>query len=197
MSNQIPEVMEAKWTTSRNASRLFLLMAVILTLSCTSCSENPTWNPAEEKVPYLSESNTKEYFKAYPSGSTIHAFDGNVILHFPAGTVPTTTRFEIVSFAIDHLDLKGKNVMMRAISLKNVTNKNRFEKDVTLLMRYDLCGYSMCEPGEESELAIFRYIGDRYYAHKFEALGNCIMNCSCKTVRACIDECGTFTVVEK
>ena len=87
--------------------------------------------------------------------------------------------------------------MMRAFTLTNVTNKNEFENPVNVTMRYDLCGYNMCEPGEESELAIYRLIGDRYAVHKIEALGECCMNCSCKTIQACIDECGTYIVVEK
>ena len=181
---------------AKNANRFIPIIAVILTLTCISCSEIPLGSPAEEEVSYLQGNTITEYFKASPAGTTIHAFGGDVILDFPPGTVPTTTRYEIVAFPLDHLDLKGKNVMMRAFSLKNVTNKNEFENPVTLIMRYDLCGYNKCQPGEESDLSIFKFIGDRYAVHKIQALGDCCMNCSTKTVIGCLDECGTYIVVE-
>lgn len=189
--------MKAKWTTSDNVNRFIPIIAVILTLTCISCSENPPGTPLEEEVSYIDGNIITEYFKVYPTGSTIHAFGGDVILDFPPGTVPTTTRYEIVTFPLEHLDLKGKNVMMRAFSLKNVTNKNEFENPANLMIRYDLCGFNMCQPGEESDLAIYKFIGDRYAVHKIEALGECCMNCSCKTIMGCIDECGTYVVVEK
>jgi len=189
--------MKAKWTTSENACRLFLVLAVTLAITCSSCSENPPWDYIVEEVTDYNGNIITEYFKVYPTGTTIHAFGGDVILDFPPGTVPTTTRYSAVSFPLDHLDLKGKNVMMRAFSLKNVTNRNEFEQPVTVIMRYDLCDFNMCQPGENSDLAIFKYVGDKNAVHKIEALGECCMNCSCKTVRTCIDECGSYVVVEK
>ncbi len=188
--------MKAKWTTSENANRFIPIIAVILTFACTSCSENPLGSPADEEVSYDNGSIITEFFKVYPAGTTIHAFGGDVILDFAPGTVPTTTRYEIVTFPLDHLDLKGKNVMLRAFTLKNVTNKNVLEKPVNIIMRYDLCTFNVCQPDEESDLAIFEFIGDRYAVHKIEALGECCMNCSCKTVMGCIYECGTYIVVE-
>lgn len=189
--------MKAKWTTSKNAYRFLLVIAVILAFACTSCSENPSWSPAEEEVLDYDGKIITEFFKVPPSGTTIHAFGGDVILDFPPGTVPTTTRYSIVSFPLDQIDLRGEKLMMRAFSLENVTNKNKFEQPVTVVMRYDLCNFNTCEPGEESDLAIFKYIGDSYAFHKIEALGECCMNCSCKTVMGCIDDCGSYVVVEK
>ena len=186
--------MKAKWTTSENANRFFLIIAVILTFACTSCGENPLGSPVEEGISYDNGNIITEFFKVYPAGTTIHAFGGDVILNFAPGTVPTTTRYSIVSFPLEHLDLKGNNVMMRAISLKNVTNKNEFAEPVQVMMRYDLCDFNVCQPGEESNLAIFKFIGDSYAFHKIQALGECCMNCSCKTVMGCIDECGTYIV---
>ena len=86
--------------------------------------------------------------------------------------------------------------MMRAFSLKNVTNENAFAYPATLIIRYDQCGYNKCQPGEESDLAIFKFFGDRNAVHKIEALGDCCMNCSTKTVMRSLDECGTYIVVE-
>jgi hypothetical protein len=86
--------------------------------------------------------------------------------------------------------------MMRAFSLKNVTNENTFAYPATLIIRYDQCGYNKCQPGEESDLAIFKFIGDRNAVHKIEALDDCCMNCSTKTVMCALDECGTYIVAE-
>ncbi len=188
--------MKAHCTTSRNAYRFFPVIAVILTFCCISCSENPPGIPTDD-VTYNDGSVITEYFKANQAGTTIHAFGGDVILDFPPGTIPTTTRYEIVSFPLDGLDLKGENVMLRAFSLKNITNKNKFANPVTLMVRYDLCDYNMCEPDGESDLAIYRLRGDKNAFHKIEAMGECCMNCSCKIVQTCIEECGTYVVVEK
>jgi hypothetical protein len=87
--------------------------------------------------------------------------------------------------------------MMRGFTLTNVKNMNEFERPVYLIMRYDLCEYKMCEPGEESEVGIFKYFGDRYAFHDIEALGEGKMNLSCKTIKTSINECGTYVVVEK
>ena len=189
--------MKAKRNISKIVYRLCLSFAVILSLACTSCSENPLGSIIEEEVLDYNGNIITEFFKVQPAGSTIHAFGGDVILDFPRGTLPTPTRYKIVSFPIEHLDLKGNNVMMRAFSLENVTNKSEFSQPVTILIRYDLCGFNMCQPGENSDMAIFKYLGDQYAFHKLEELGECCMNCSCKTVMTCIEECGAYIVVEK
>ena len=188
--------MKTKWTTSGNAYRFFLVIAVILTITCISC-ENPPIIPSVGNINYNDEGVITESFKVDPSGSDVNAFGGDVTLVFSPGTVPTTTTYLIESFPLDGLDLKGNNVMMRAFTLTNVKNINEFEVPVYLIMRYDLCEYKMCEPGEESEVAIFKLLGDRYAFYDIEALGESCMNYSCKTVQTSINECGTYVVVEK
>jgi len=169
---------------------------MILTVTCTSCNENPSWSLADEEVSYGDGNIITEFFKVYPTGTTIHAFGGDVILDFPRGTVPTITRYSIVSFPLEQLDLRGNNLMMRAISLTNVTNENTFAYPVKVMMRYDLCKFNMCQPGDESHIAIYRLRGDAHAFHKVEPLGECCMDCSCKTVSGCIDESGSFVLVE-
>jgi hypothetical protein len=188
--------MKTKWTISGNAYRFFLAIAVILTITCISC-ENPIIDPSEGNMDYNDEGVSAESFKVYPSGSEVYAFDGDVVLVFSAGTVPTTTTYIIESFPLDGVDLKGNNVMMRAFTLTNVKNINDFEAPVYLIIRYDLCEYNMCEPGEESEVAIFKFLGDRYAFHDIKDLGDHCMINSCKTVKTSINECGTYVVVEK
>jgi len=188
--------MKATFTTSVIANCFFPVIMMILAVTCTSCSENLPGNGIDEEVTYENGNIITEFFKVYPGGTTIHAFGGDVILDFPRGTVPTMTRYSIVSFPLEQLEMRGNNVMMRAFSLTNITNQNTFANPVEVIMRYDLCKFNMCQPGEESDLAIFQYIGDRHAFHKIEALGECCMNCSCKTVSGCIDECGSFVLVE-
>jgi len=87
--------------------------------------------------------------------------------------------------------------MMRAISLTNVTNENVFANPVNVMMRYDLCKFNKCQPGEESDIALYRFYGDAHAFHKVEPMGDCCIDCSCKTVSGCIDECRSFVLVEK
>jgi hypothetical protein len=188
--------MKATCSTSVIGNCFSLVIIMILTVTCTGCSENLPGNGADEAVSYENGNIITEFFKVYPAGTTIHAFGGDVILDFPRGTVATMTRYSIVSFPIEQLDMRGNNVMMRAVTLTNVTNQNTFAYPVQVMMRYDLCKFNMCQPGEESDLAIFKYIGDRHAFHKIEALGECCKDCSCKTVSGCIDACGSFVLVE-
>lgn len=189
--------MKATWTTSEHAHRFLLLMAVILTFACTGCSENPPGSPADEEISYDKKSVITEFFIVSPQGTTIHAFGGDVILDFLPGTVPTKTHYSIVSFPLEHLDLRGHNLMLRAISLTNITNENAFKYPVKVIMRYDLCEFNVCEPGNGSQIAIYRLRGNMDAFHKIEAMGECCTDCSCKTVSGCIEECGSFVLVEK
>ena len=137
-----------------------------------------------------------EYVYIHPTGTTVTAFDGSVIIDFPDGTIATPTRFAIVSIPLEQLDLDDINVMQRGFTIKNITNNNKFENPVKIMMRYDLADFNQCQPNDESDLGIYRFYGDRYAYHKIEFVGECCMNCSCKTVNSCIYECGTYVVVE-
>ena len=132
----------------------------------------------------------------HPGGSTITAFEGNVVSDFPAGTIPTITQYSIVSFPLGHLNMDGINLMERAFSIKNITNNNEFSYPVKIIVRYDLADFNECQPNDESDLIICRFYGDSYAFHKIEPVGECCINCSNKTVNVCIYECGTYVVVE-
>jgi len=186
--------MKTKWITSDNNSHYYLTIVVIVAFICTGCSLEPSFDVADEQA--INAEMLTEHFYVHPTGTTVAAFDGNVILDFPPGTIATTTQFSIVSFPLDHLDLDGINLMQRGFSIKNITNDNKFAFPVKVIMRYDLAAYNECEPGEESNLIICRFHGDRYAFHKVELVGECCINCSCKTVNVCINECGTYVVVE-
>jgi len=189
--------MRATCSTSVIANCFLPVVIMILTVTCTSCNENPPWSPADDEISYDNGNIITEFFRVYPTGTTIHAFGGDVILDFPSGTVPTPTRYSIVSFPLEQLDLRGNNLMMRAISLTNVTNENTFAYPVKVMMRYDLCEFNMCKPSDETHIAIYRLRGNVHAFHKVEFLGECIVDGSCKTVSGCIDECGTYVLVEK
>lgn len=188
------EAMKTKWISSNNNSHCYLILAVIVAFICTGCSLDPSYGVADEQA--INEEMLTEYFYVHTAGTTISAFDGKVLLDFPAGTIATSTRFSIVSFPLDHLDIDGINLMQRGFSIRNITNDNKFEIPVKVIMRYDLADYNECEPCEESDLIVCRFYGDKYAFHKVEAIGECCMNCSCKTVNVCINECGTYVVVE-
>lgn len=187
--------MKTKWISSNNKSHYYLILTVIVTFICTGCSEDPpSYDVADEQA--INAEILTEYFYVHTAGTTVSAFDGKVILDFPKGAIATSTHFAIVSFPLKHLDIDGINLMQRGFAIKNISNDNKFAFPVKVIMRYDLADYNECEPSEESDLIICRFYGDRYAFHKVEVVGECCMNCSCKTVNVCINECGTYVVVE-
>ena len=170
----------------------FLLVAVILVFICAGCPYQEPIDGPGIKDP-AGELST-EYIYVRPSGTTAHAFNGRVMLDFPPGTVATGTRFAIVPLSLDQLDLRGNNLMLCGISIMNVTNNNKFENPVKLTMSYDLAEYSYCMPEDENCLAIYRFFGDSHAFHKIACVGECCVDCSCKTVQTCISECGSYVV---
>ncbi len=177
--------MKTQWT---------LLIAAIVVSTCTGCSHEYDLQPPDEQA--INAEVKTEFFHVHPSGSTVTAFDGNVLIDFPSGTIPTITQFAIVSFPLGHLDLHGKNLMERGFTIKNITNDSKFAYPVKIIVRYDQADFKECQPNDESDLSIYRFYGDRYAYHKIEYIGECCVNCSCKTVNVCIYECGTYVVVE-
>ncbi len=186
--------MKTKWILSNNSSHFYFIIVVIVAFICTGCS-------LETDNQYVSEQSINaeirsEFFHVHPGGTAVTAFDGNVLIDFPAGTIPTITKFSIISFPLDHLDMDGINIMNRGFAIKNITNDSEFANPVTIMVRYDQVDFNECTPNEESDLAIYRFYGDRYGFHKVEAIGECCIDCSCKTINVCINECGTYVVVE-
>ncbi len=172
--------MKTKWIFSKNNSHYYFIIAVIVAFICTGCSKEYESQPTDEQA--INAKIKTEFFHVHPAGTIVTAFDGNVLLEFPAETIPTITKFSIVSFPVDHLDLGGINIMNRGFSIKNITNDNKFDIPVKLMVRYDQVDFIECTPNEESDLAIYRFYGDRYGFHKVEAVGECCVDCSCKTV---------------
>ena len=174
-----------------------MIIAVLAAVGCSGCSESMSGNLDDLKeISVIKGEMVTEYFKVHTYGSTIHAFNGDVILDFPPGALATTTKFAITSFPLDHLYLKGYNIMERGFTLENITNKNEFELPVTIMMRYDLEDYNLCNPTDESDLNISRFLGDVNAFYSIKSLGECCKNCSCKTLSTCLSECGSYVVVE-
>jgi hypothetical protein len=189
--------MKTNKKTLKRTGCLFAIAAVMAAVGCTGCSESMSGNLNDLKENSVIKSEmVTEYFIVHSYGTTIHAFNGDVILDFPPGSIPTTTKFAITSFPLDHLYLKGYNIMERGITLENITNKNEFALPVTFIMRYDLEEYSLCDPTDESDLHISRFLGDVNAFYSVKSFGECCKNCSCKTLSTCLSECGSYVVVE-
>ena len=190
--------MKTNRNTLKRNSYLFTMTAVLVAIACTGCNE-PYYLEEDFDGPSVKIEKGEvvtEYFIVHPSGATIHAFNGDVILDFPAGAIPTRTRFAITSFPLDHLYLKGYNIMERGITLENITNKNEFALPVKILMRYDLAEYNLCEPTDNSNLSINRFLGNVHQFYAIESFGECCKDCSCKILSTCLSECGSYVVVE-
>ncbi|MEN8229456.1 MAG: hypothetical protein ABFS38_14955 [Bacteroidota bacterium] len=190
--------MKTQRISSNNNSHYYLLiMAVVTVFTCIGCSEPlpMTSQPAEDEL-FLTGEIISENFRILPSGATVNVLNGSVILEFAAGTVATPTRFTIVSFPLDHHGLEKYNKMKRGISITNVSNDNKIEIPIKITMRYDLVNFNNNQPDDESDLSIYKLFGDMHAYHKIESIGECCVNCSCKTISGCIDECGSFVVAE-
>ena len=187
--------MKTNRNTLKRNSYLFTIIAVLVAIGCTACDPPSSLREVDES-PIKKGEIVTEYFIVHSYGTTIHAFNGDVILDFPPGAIPTTTKFAITSFPLDHLYLKGYNIMERGITLENITNKNEFALPVKILMRYDLADYNMCEPTDESDLSINRFLGNVHQFYAIESFGECCKDCSCKILSTCLSECGSYVVVE-
>lgn len=173
------------------------IVAIIMASFCWGCSEDlPSINEDSVKEALKSGEITTEYVRVRSIGTVVHALDGGLILEFPPGTVPTPTRYKIVSFPIEYLLPEGTNVMMRAITITNITNESKMAHPVKFIMRYDLCRFNECQPHDKSDLAVYHLLGDRHAFHGVKSTGECCMDCSCKTISGCIQECGTYVVCE-
>jgi len=189
--------MKSNKNTLKRTGYLFTTIAVMAAVVCTACSESMPGNYEDIKeIAAIKGEIVTEYFIVHSCGTTIHAFNGDVILDFPPGAIPTKTKYAITSFPLDHLYLKGYNIMERGFTLENITNKNEFALPVTIIMRYDLEDYNLCNPTDESDLHISRFLGDVNAFYDVRSLGECCKDCSCKTLSTCLSECGSYVVVE-
>ena len=103
--------MKTKWISSNNKSHFYLIFAVLVAFICNGCSLDPTYGVADEQA--INAEILTEYFYVHPTGTTVSAFDGKVILDFPKGTIATPTRFAIFSFPLEHLDIDEINLMQK------------------------------------------------------------------------------------
>lgn len=175
----------------------FLISLVILFFTCTACSENLALiGVSEETEDLYGDKLLTDYIRVLPTGTVAHVFDGDVTLEFSPGTVATATRYKVLTFPLDYDNMEGVNVMKRAFTLTNITNDNKMNHPVKITMRYDLAEYTVCDPCDETDLTIYHLWGDQYAYHGIESIGECLKDCSCKTICGCIFDCGSYLVGE-
>jgi hypothetical protein len=180
----------------RNGMVGFIMLAVVF-LIAQGCSETISVDPIpqpEEPGP-VSGNIVTEQFWIGPEGGHIVMLDETVCLDFPEGSLDKMTLFNISSIPLDQLDLDGYNMMERAVVIEAAGLTRNFNHFVNIRMRYDVPSQKGTLLNEE-DLTIYCMFGDFYRKPNIYSIGECCLDCECKTIQGSIDECGTFVVGE-
>ncbi len=122
-------------------------------------------------------------------------------LNFPEGAVDEPTLFNVATFPLHHLYLNGLNLMNRGVSIETTGKDKRFTQMVGIRMRYDISTLQKSlkdggDPIEETSLTIYSIYGNYFRQPNIYPIGECCVDCDCKSVVGCICESGTFVVGE-
>jgi hypothetical protein len=191
--------MKTKWIALRMPNLVPLIIASVMGLTNYGCEEG-YWddfpNEPEENFSdeFLFGHDASESFTVFPGGSVVQILDGVVTLEFPEGAVAEPTKFTLSTSALDPDGMYEYNLMNRAISLKPelASKSGEFEVPVKIKMNYDESRFIRTLKSPEDNLTIYN-LNDIYYAY---SIGDCCVDCECKTVDGCINQCGIFVVGE-
>lgn len=174
-----------------------VIFASALVLITFGCSETLTVDPIPQpgEAQLLSGNNITEQFSVGPEGGHIIAPGESVCLNFPEGAFTGPTKFWITSHPIHHLDQYGLKLMNRAVSLHIAGPDKGFARMVNIRMKYDFSS-QMGAPVDEQNLTIYTVYGNYYRHPNICPIGECCVDCDCKSVMGCIGETGTFVVGE-
>lgn len=172
-----------------------LIIASVMGLTNYGCEDllnEPEVNLPEE---CLFGQGSADSFTVFPGGSVVQILDGVASLEFPKGAVAVPTKFTLSTSALDPNGMYEYNLMNRRISLKPelASKSGEFEVPVKIKMNYDESGFIRTLKSPEDNLTIYN-LNDIYYAY---SIGECCVDCECKTVDGCITQCGIFVVGEK
>ena len=186
--------MKAKWIALRLRSLVPWMIASFMVLANYGCEDLLSEPEVDLPEECLFGDINSESFTVFPGGSVIQSLDGIVTLEFPKGAVTIPTKFTLSSSSLDPNDVYGYNLMNTTISLQpELASKSReFEIPVKITMNYDESRFMRSLKSPEDNLTIYN-LNDIYYAY---SIGDCCVDCDCKTVDGCIDQCGIFVVGE-
>jgi hypothetical protein len=193
--------MKTKRIASVTGGLLRFLVAALVLLATTGCEEEPPIPPEEFPKPEALNSGhiITQSFWVYPEGGTIDLFEGAMEIVIPRGAVSSSTEFTLSIFPIHYLDLDGYNLYNRGFYLEGDSPEQMFPDGITLKIRYDMVEASWLKdlPANERNLQIYRGSPTVYFDRRFDAVGECCVDCNCNMVIGCVDKCGFYVVGEK
>jgi len=178
--------MNTKWIASKKSSLVPFIMAAIMGIAGSGCSEPMLGDP---NIDHL----TTDDFWVDQGGKIVYALDGKVILEFPENSVSKRTLFTIASIPLDYLEMDDFNMMNCGISLESNVPGLRFSTPVHLKLSYCISNFKSASTVNEEDITIYGIIPDVYAS----SIGECCVDCIWDMVSGCINECGFYVVGEK
>lgn len=185
--------MKTHWISIRFGSLTYVFMAAVLVLACIGCEKDL------EPIDHVDESNilASENHWVSPEGTSLIVLDGSVFLDFSPGAVTSPTLFTIASVAMDDDPMEEYNSMDQGILLTSSSQDLEFGNPVNVRMNYDLESFQGSVRIDEDQLTIYKVESVGSLSENLVSIGQCCVDCSCKTVSGCISECGLYMVGER
>lgn len=184
--------MKTIWISNRFSSLMHIIMAAVMVLACFECSEYDR----TASIPVEDNILASEDHWVYPEGMSLIALDGSVFLDFPPGVVTTPTLFTISSVALEDHPREEYNSMNMGISITNSIEDLVFGDFVNIRMNYAMDAFQRSPEVNEDYLTIYKMETMGTLSERLESIGECCVDCSCKTISGCISECGLYVVGE-
>ena len=184
--------MKTHWISNRIGSLKYGIMVAIIMLTCFGCEKDFERSslPMEENILAL------EDHWVNPEGTSLIALDGSVFLEFPPGVVTSPTLFTIASVTLEDHPGEEYNSMNIGISITNSIEDLVFGDFVNIRMNYATEAFQRSAEVNEDYLTIYKKETIGTLSERLESIGQCCVDCSCKTVSGCLSECGLYVVGE-
>jgi hypothetical protein len=179
----------------RYALPVFASSLLVFAIGCSE-TESVDPIPQSDDISLVSGNIITEQYTVGPEGAYITALDKTVCLDFPEGAVYQPTLIKVSCFPIHHLDQNGLKLMNRGVSIEVSDIDKGFAQMVKIRMKYDFSSQKGVSVDEEN-LTIYSIYGSYYRHPNIYPIGECCVDCDCKSVIGCIGETGTYVVGEK
>jgi len=180
-----------------------VLILMLLFLMASGCNEtlNVDPIPQPDENPMATGNIITEQFTVSPEGGNYTLLGETLCLSFPEGAVEEPTLINVATFPLHHLNLNGLNLMNRGISIETTGKDKAFGQIVKIRMKYDVGSLMNSlkgggDPVDETSLTIYSIYGNYFRFPNIYPIGECCVDCDCKSVIGCICESGTFVVGE-
>lgn len=173
------------------SSLKYLIMAAVMVLTCFGCEKVES-----SSLPMETNILVSEDHYVNPEGTSLIALDGAVYLDFPPGAVTSSTLFTIALVDLADHPRETYNSMAHGISITNSVQDLAFGDFVDIRMNYDMESFQGSPDVSEDKLTIFKKETIGSLSESQVSIGECCVDCSCKTVSGCISECGLYVVGE-